>query len=602
MSQEQDAPPRERSAFVAGFLSLIFPGLGHAYARAWKRAILFAALPFILLSLLAGTYLSYGPTGMADLISSQMLVAILVGNIVAYLYRIIAAVDAWRVVSFTNRYEHRVPRSPVLDSSAPALRVLSVAGLAAVCLVMGGVHAAVAFYDSQAITLDQNIHREDDLNFPTPNPSASDSADATGSASPGTPEPTSDLPSASADPSETASPPPEWNGYDRLNILLIGSDKRPAEGTWNTDTLIVVSIDPQSHQVALFSLPRDISGVPLPPGPARNFYGGTWNRKINALFTEARGHPDRFPGGGYKTLKNTLGYLYGIPIHFYVEVDFNGFKKVVDALGGVTINVQKPVVDDYYPGDTGHLRVYIPTGVQHMTGAEALIYARSRHGSSDYDRGARQQRVLLSLRQQADLSTLARPEVISALVSSVGNAVKTDFPLNKIGAALRLASQIDITSVRSFVFGPVGGYAVDHWPTSSDVTPNVANIRRAVRSAFTFDAADQKAREAVANEGATVWVLDGEHSGQADALAGYLEFRGLAASAPGQKVTGSTPPNTIIKVYNGAEANLPNTISLLQDVFGVKIQLVNDPKVKADVTITTGVRTPTLAAPVLGGN
>src|SRR5437763_241063 len=102
--------------------------------------------------------------------------------------------------------------------------------------------------------------------------------------------------------------------------------------------------------------------------------------------------PDLFPGNqaqrGFNALKATLGNLYGLQIDYYVEVNFDGFKQVLDTLGGVTINVQNPVTDNYYPGDDGRLhRVYIPTGIQHMTGAEALIYARSRHGSNDFDRG-----------------------------------------------------------------------------------------------------------------------------------------------------------------------------------------------------------------------
>ncbi len=588
MPQQQEARPRARSAFAAGFLSLVFPGLGHAYARAWRRAVLFAAPPLLLLALAAGTYLSFGRDDALGMIANPpVLVGILVGNVVAYAYRIVAAVDAWRVVAFVNRYEQR--ESP--GARLPGLAMLSIAGLIATCLVMGGVHAAVGFYDSQALSLITAVTTPDDQDFPTPDPSQDV-----------TPAPAATIPgfTPSADPSETPAPAATWDGTSRLNMLLIGSDKRPQERTWNTDTLIVLSIDPVSRKVALFSLPRDIVGVPLPPGPARNALGATWNNKINSLFTYARGHKDLFPGGGYQALKDTLGYLYGIRIPYFVEVDFNGFKTVVDALGGVTINVQKPVIDDYYPGDNGLLRVYIPTGVQHMTGAEALIYARSRHGSADYDRGARQQRVLLSLRQQADLSTIARPEVLSALVKAVGKAVKTDFPIGRLGAALELAQRIDISNVRSYVFGPKGGYATDLWPASSNVVINTPNVRRAVRSAFTFDPAAQQAHDDIANEGANVWVLDGARSGAAGDVARYLEFLGFEASAPNQHATGKAPSNTVVTVYNGAEASLPKTIAALQDIFGVTVKLATDPKVKADVVITTGQRTPRLVEPEVG--
>src|SRR5665647_727496 len=379
MQQQHEARPRARSAFTAAFLSLLFPGLGHAYAGAWYRAVAFAAAPFLLLALLAGAALSYKIEILGVALQPPILVGILVGNLVAYVYRIVAAVDSYRVVRYVNRVADG--GAGRLGPARASLAPISLAGLLAVILVMGGAHAAVAYYD-----------------------------------------------------------------------LQIGTDKRPNEGTWNTDTLIVASIDPASRQVAMFSLPRDTVGVPLPPIPARSVFGATWGLKINALFGQARARPDLFPGGGYEGLKDTLGYLYGIPINYFVEADCSGFKTVVDALGGVTVNVQVPVVDDYYPGDDGTLRIYIPTGVQHMSGSQALIYARSRHGSDDFDRASRQQRVILSLRQQADFTTLIQR--LPDLVQSTSKAVKTDYPIAKLPQLIELASRIDIGNVRSFVFSP----------------------------------------------------------------------------------------------------------------------------------------------------
>ena len=204
---------------------------------------------------------------------------------------------------------------------------------------------------------------------------------------------------------------PPWDGKERLNILLIGADQRPDEGTFNTDTLIVVSIDPLTKQVAMFSLPRDTVDVPIPPGPARRTFGSVYRGKINGWWTNIHLRSDFYPGTkktrGYNGLKAILGNLYELDIKYFVEVNFDGFRSIVDEMGGVTINVQVPVSDDRFPSTEGRLRrVYIPSGIQHMTGAEALRYARSRHGSNDFDRGVRQQRVLLSLREQADPQAL----------------------------------------------------------------------------------------------------------------------------------------------------------------------------------------------------
>ena len=389
MQQQHDARPRARSAFTAAFLSLLFPGLGHAYARAWYRAIAFAAAPFLLVALLAGSAVSYKIEILGVALQPPVLVGILVGNIVAFVYRIVAAVDAHRVVRYLNRVADG--GAGRLGPARASLAPLSLAGLLAVILVMGGAHAAVAYYDLQALTAVEGIFNPSDTDGAPGTSTAPGSPDA----SAGTASPEPSLPPPASGEAVAAPSLVPWNGTSRLNILLIGTDKRPKEGTWNTDTLIVASIDPASRQVAMFSLPRDTTGVPLPAIPARSVFGATWDRKINALFGQARARPDLFPGGGYEGLKATLGYLYGIPVNYFVEVDFSGFRTVVDALGGVTVNVQVPVVDDYYPGDDGTLRVYIPTGVQHMSGSQALVYSRSRHGSNDFDRASRQQRVIL---------------------------------------------------------------------------------------------------------------------------------------------------------------------------------------------------------------
>ena len=596
MHQQQEARPRTRprarSAFTAAFLSLIFPGLGHAYARAWYRAVAFAAAPFLLLALLAGAIISYNIEVLGVALQPPVLIAILVGNVVAYGYRIVAAVDAHRVVRYLNRVSDG--GAGRLGPARASLAPISLAGLLAVVLVMGGAHAAVAYYDIQALTAVQNIFNPTDTGAgpgASPAPGATEAAGATAS-----PEPSQTDAGAGASAAPSLVP---WNGTGRLNVLLIGTDKRPAEGTWNTDTLIVASIDPASHQVAMFSLPRDTVGVPLPPIPARSTFGATYNLKINSLFLQARARPDLFPGGGYEALKDTLGYLYGIPISYFVEVDFTGFKTVVDALGGVTVNVQVPVVDDYYPGDKGTLRVYIQTGVQHMTGTQALIYARSRHGSSDFDRAARQQRVLLSLRQQADFATLIQR--LPDLVQSTSRAVKTDFPIAKLPQLIDLASRIDIGNIRSFVFSPPY-YGIEGYPGGIyTLSPNVPRIRAAVGSAFDFDPRVEAQRQSVAQEGARIWVLNGTGAnGTAAAVAGYLDFRGAAASAPNQPPpAGSVPADTIVRVYNGAGAKMPLTLALLKDVFGVAVVPVTDPAVKVDVIVTTGTGTPVLEAPAI---
>jgi LCP family protein required for cell wall assembly len=600
MQNPQEARPRARSPFTAAFLSLLFPGLGHLYAGAPMRALGFAAPPILLLALIGGIVLRLDRFELLGAFLG-MVGAIFVFNLIALVYRLVAIVDAYRVAQYLNAYaasgdgrlgRARLPRDP-----------LSIAGLAAVVLVMAGAHVVVARYDllaQDALGSCIFVTQGNDADCePEPTPSAEPSGPTND-----TPEPTTTStpePSLVGTPVPTVEVPP-WDGRERLNILLIGSDEQ--RGGHNTDTLITVSIDPVTKQVAMFSLPRDTVDVPVPPGPAQRVWGRSYRSKINAWFVDNRRRSDLWPGNdrqrGYNALKGILGELYDMKIRYFVEVNVAGFKKVVNSVGGVTINVQVPVVDDQYPGSSGRTqRLYIPSGLQHMDGDQALRYARSRHTSTDFDRGARQQRVLLSLREQADPQTLIPrlPELVAALKS----AVRTDIPIDQLDELLGLASQVDTANIRSYVFAPPL-YSRD---TCADtrgcvVIPNITRIKRAVKNAFTADPRDEALRQTLAAEGAHVWVLNGTATANRGArVAGYLEYHGLDASAPRGKPKGSVPAKTVITVYNGAESDLAATITYLEALFKVKIKTANDPAVVADVVITVGRTTPQLEPPPL---
>jgi polyisoprenyl-teichoic acid--peptidoglycan teichoic acid transferase len=279
-----------------------------------------------------------------------------------------------------------------------------------------------------------------------------------------------------------------------------------------------------------------------------------------------------------------------------VQVNFEGFRNVVDAVGGVTINVQVPVLDDTYPAsDSRYARIYIPSGIQHMTGAQALRYARSRHGSDDFDRGYRQQRVLTSLREQADIGTLI-PK-IPDLYAALRQTVKTDIPPDQLAKLAGLADGISTQNIRSYVFA-YPRYGSQITAPIYKYLPDVNKIRTAVANAFKVDPDLENTRSALSQEAASIWVLNGSgQDGQASTLAGYLEYYGLTASAPTKKPDQTGLPTTRIVVYNGAEAHLSQTIQFLQQKFKVQVQLKTDPAVPVDVIITTSRSTPILAAP-----
>ena len=351
MHEPEGARPRARSPFAAAFLSLLFPGLGQLYAGAPMRALAFAAGPILALALGVGMVIRVDRIALLGFfIDPGVLDAVFVINLAVLVYRLVAIVDAYRVAEYLNAVN--VSGDGRAGRARLAANPLSLAGLIAIILVMAGSHAVVARYDLLGRAfLDNGCIFVGDATKPcnldaSPSPSGS----ATPTAGDASGQPT-DTPVPEGTPVGSALPDasiPPWDGKERLNILLIGADQRPGEGTFNTDTLIVVSIDPVTKQVAMFSLPRDTKNVPIPPGPARQFFGSVYAGKINAWWTSIHKRTDLFPGNvkngtvGYNGLKAILGNLYGLDIKYFVEVNFDGFKKVVDVMGGVTVNVQVP--------------------------------------------------------------------------------------------------------------------------------------------------------------------------------------------------------------------------------------------------------------------
>lgn len=225
----------------------------------------------------------------------------------------------------------------------------------------------------------------------------------------------------------------------RVNILFLGIDRRENDpGPWRTDTMILFSVDPISNTASMLSLPRDL-WVRL---PVYNV-----DERINAAYVY--GEQFRYPGGGAEYAKKAVQYNLGVPVHRYVTLDFDGFVRIIDALGGVEIDVPRDIVDNAYPTpDFGTTRLYIPAGWQKMDGELALKYARTRHDSSDIDRAHRQQQLVMAVRDKVlrlNFPIARIPEQLRIL----GESLKTDMTLEEmyaIAQAVRKVPSEDIGS------------------------------------------------------------------------------------------------------------------------------------------------------------
>ncbi len=206
-------------------------------------------------------------------------------------------------------------------------------------------------------------------------------------------------------------------GREPVNILLLGLDRRPQEaGPSRSDVTMLLRLDPRQDTLRLLSMPRDLY-VWIP---------GYGEERINAAHFWGEWQAT---GGGPALAAQTIRQNFGVPVDGYLRLDFQGFVGLVDALGGVYIEVPAEIRDDFFPTDDyGYTRIFIPAGRQKMDGQTALIYVRTRHASSDLDRARRQQQVVTALLRRAasPASWLRLPAALRVVRASVDTDLGLD--------------------------------------------------------------------------------------------------------------------------------------------------------------------------------
>jgi polyisoprenyl-teichoic acid--peptidoglycan teichoic acid transferase len=260
------------------------------------------------------------------------------------------------------------------------------------------------------------------------------------------------------------------SGGKLTNILLLGSDTDAKfVGVYDTQIMIVVSIDQQRKQVSMLSIPRDL-WVPIP---------GWGMGKIGTAYHD----------GGLALTRQTIEQNLGLPIDYYAWVGLDGFVKVIDTLGGVDLDVAHPVVDDRYPDDLNtadpyaYRRLYIPAGPQHLDGTRALEYVRSRHGDliGDFGRSERQQQLLQAVRAKSNGKALAAN--LPQLALDLRDSIRTDMTLVDIARLATTADQLKDEPVQRYVLNPPT-YSSDGWSNDGQqiVVPDWPAIRQLVGS------------------------------------------------------------------------------------------------------------------------
>lgn len=365
-------------------------------------------------------------------------------------------------------------------------------------------------------------------------------------------------------------------GAGRVNILLLGIGGPGHDGPNLSDTIMVMSIDPRTKDVAMLSIPRDLY-VKIP---------GYGTGKINHANSS----------GGPATARQVVSTVTGVPIHYYLQIDFAGFKKAVDAVNGIDINVPKALRDPLYPCDsTGpnkykYCPINFKVGLQHMNGKQALEYARSRETTSDFDRAARQQLVIVALRQKAlDLSTLTNPIKLGALIDTLGDHVKTDMQLADMKKLALIAKDVDTTKIVQKVLstapdglltesGPYvpSGFGYVEVPVAG--TFNYTEIKDLIKNIFVD--------HYITDENARLEVQNG--SGIAGVAGTVVKSLKAAHYNVGEPL--NAPQNytkTVIYDYTGGKK--PYTINYLEQRFGVKAVKATPPA-SADGSVPPEIR------------
>lgn len=448
----------------AGILGLILPGAGHAILGRRRLALLFAAPLAIAAVAWVVAFLMSGRTSLLGfLLTPGVLPALAVVNVLLAAWRIAAGVDAAR----------RTPASPL------ALGAFGVAALVLVLVphfLLGRVVvSANDFLDSMfasgdSASLDKPLASDipPDRGFFVPAgymwdgwspPAAPESIDPQPTAVPGPRRPmgsgTGSLPPLGAAVPWNAPGAIPWGDDGRFDLLLLGSDAGLGRWSRRMDVMLLMEIDVATGKVAMIGLPRNLINAPFPPGPARDAVAcGCLRGLLNEMYVEATfRHPDRWPGTGavegIGAVRAVVGQLTGRPIDAVLVADLWGVIKVVDAMGGLDMNVPAAVHDNRYPDPVwGNIILDIPAGHHHFDGRLALAYARTRHQDSDYARMGRQQAVLLALRAQIGPATVFNAP---ALFDAAKGFAWTDLPreaLPALGDLFDRAAAASVTQLR----------------------------------------------------------------------------------------------------------------------------------------------------------
>jgi len=340
----------------------------------------------------------------------------------------------------------------------------------------------------------------------------------------------------------------EKEGDGRVNTLLLGKGGPGHDGADLTDTLMVASIDSCQKEIGLLSIPRDLY-VKMP---------GNGSVKINSVYALTK-ESAIYDGASeadaekkaIEATEKVVEEVTGIPMHYYAMVDFEAFRQAIDTVGGVEVNAKEELRDPTVAWENGWNPVLAKAGPNQFNGKQALLYARSRYGSSrgDFDRAERQREILLALQNKVfSAGTFSNPVKLSQLFTAFGNHVQTNLSIDDITALYDIVGGVEDHKVVSISLADP--------PNDFVTTDNFGGLSVVVPKAGTYDygAIHKYVRTTLRDgflkkENASIIVLNGTSTpGVATEYADILKGYGYNVTETGDAPTPDYARTTVVNL------------------------------------------------------
>ncbi len=360
---------------------------------------------------------------------------------------------------------------------------------------------------------------------------------------------------------------------DRINILLLGMGGVGHDGPFLTDTIIIASIEPSTGNIAMISIPRDL-GVKIP--------GQGW-RKIN--FANAHGESKK-KNWGAAFATEVIEDTFDIKINYYARIDFTAFEKIINEVGGITVNVERSFTDHTYPAPNhDYQTVSFTKGQTKMNGDAALKYARSRHGNngegSDFARARRQQKMLLSLKEKIlSFSTLSNPVRIHNIIKTLDSHITTNMEFSDIIAFVKLAKTLNTSNIKTVVLdSSVNGFLQNGYsPNGAFIlepkTGSFKEINKMIKNVFEYEvtavAQEIPKQEAPKLAPANIEIQNGTwRAGMAARMRKRLQDKGFTVTTIGNT---QERPQMESGIYNVDGDEVRDVIVALQDELHIPVK------------------------------